>query len=301
MSDGRVVITGGNRGIGLALAQMLARSRRRVTIACRGTDEGRRAIDALGLAEKIDVASLDLSSFASIDRFVRASPDDIAAIVNNAGAMFAERRLTDDGIERSLAVNCVGPMRLTEALLEKAAKTLRVVNVVTAALGKVELGAPAKKHTAMSAYLDAKMAFMHVARAWASAWKARAVVHNVHPGMVRTAMFEAPRAEGGVFWRVMIPMLRPFVDPPERAARTLAKLVDDPAYEPSTTRRAAAPADWSQRADLWRRLQRRRLEQPRSSSPERRRHDVVHDHRARRSLPRGLHARAHRIPSFDSR
>lgn len=215
-----VVITGGNRGIGGALADELRR---------RGQSDVIAASRASGL---------DLLSRPSIAAFAERTRG-VSLLVNNAGAMFAERQLTGDGFERTLAVNCLGPMMLTELLAPA-----RVVNIVTLPLGKLDLDDLhcARRFRTMSAYLAAKLAFMHVARVWA----ARGMnVQNVMPGMVRTPMLYAPALGGGVMaW--VVPLLGPFAARPEAIAKILADLIAS-APETDTLWQRARRVPWSKK------------------------------------------------------
>ncbi len=200
-SSGVVVITGGHRGIGGALAGELR---------LRGVGEVVAASRESGL---------DLLSRRSIASFAeRVAPRGVSLLVNNAGAMFAERQLTDDGFERTLAVNCLGPLLLTERLAPA-----RVLNIVTLPLGTVDLTDlhGARRYRTFSAYLAAKLAFMHVARAWA----ARGLnVQSLMPGMVRTPMLKAPALGGGLMaW--VVPLLGPFAARPEAIGTIVADLI----------------------------------------------------------------------------
>lgn len=207
-----VVITGGNRGIGSALARLLGQDGHEVIIGCRAPASAPARFDAL---------PLDLASPESIARFVAAlSGRPIDVLVNNAGAMFAARELTTALVERTLAVNCVGPLQLTETL-----KPSRVVNVVTAPFGRVDLDdlTCSRSFSTMNAYLKAKLAMQHVGRTWAAEGKH---VTSMHPGMVKTPMLDAPGLGGGVM-RYLMPLLHPFAAEPEIPARALRELLLD--------------------------------------------------------------------------
>jgi NAD(P)-dependent dehydrogenase (short-subunit alcohol dehydrogenase family) len=80
----------------------------------------------------------DLSSQAQVSRLAGSlhdSFDRIDVLLNNAGAMFAARELTEDGIERTLAVNHLAPFLLTSLIIDllKAAPSGRVVTVASSA------------------------------------------------------------------------------------------------------------------------------------------------------------------------
>ena len=78
--------------------------------------------DAVGDADDLLVAELDITSLASAEAAVRAAADRfgrIDVLVNNAGNFFAGffEELTPEQIERSLTTNLVGPMNVTRAVL----------------------------------------------------------------------------------------------------------------------------------------------------------------------------------------
>jgi NAD(P)-dependent dehydrogenase (short-subunit alcohol dehydrogenase family) len=207
-----VVITGGNRGIGLALARLLDQDGHQVFIGCRAAASASAGASTL---------PLDLASPESIAQFVATLPGrSVDVLVNNAGAMFAARELTAALVERTLAVNCVGPLQLTETL-----KPRRVFNVVTSPFGRVDLDdlTRARSFSTMSAYLAAKLAMMHVGRVWAAEGMH---VTSMHPGMVRTPMLDAPGLGGGIM-RYLTPLLHPLAAEPEIPARALRRLILD--------------------------------------------------------------------------
>jgi len=91
MSDGSVLITGGNSGIGFECARALARAGRHVVIASRSrrtSDEAVRRIGAESGAQRIEAMDLDLASPSSIRRLVaeiQARNLPLQSLVCNAG------------------------------------------------------------------------------------------------------------------------------------------------------------------------------------------------------------------------
>ena len=105
-----IVITGANRGIGLAAARHLAGGGNRVILVCRDEHRGRDALDSLaalpGNAEHHLVVA-DLAALTSVREGARAVTDlgfALDALVNNAAVLTAERSLSRDGFEIQLAV-----------------------------------------------------------------------------------------------------------------------------------------------------------------------------------------------------
>ena len=66
--------------------------------------------------------------------------EPLALLMNNAGTMETERRITEDGLERTVSVNYVGPYLLTRKLLPLMGEGSRIVNMVscTYAIGHLD-------------------------------------------------------------------------------------------------------------------------------------------------------------------
>jgi len=120
MADKRVwFITGSGRGMGVDLAQAALAVGHAVVATGRDTET---VADAVGDADDLLVAELDITNLASAEAAVRAAADRfgrIDVLVNNAGNFYAGffEELTPEQIERSLTTNLVGPMNVTRAVL----------------------------------------------------------------------------------------------------------------------------------------------------------------------------------------
>ncbi|PRY41322.1 SDR family NAD(P)-dependent oxidoreductase [Umezawaea tangerina] len=141
----RAVVTAGTGGIGLETAAGLAAAGYEVTVVGRDPDRGKRAVerlDAAGTGATARFLAADLVSLAS----VRALAGQVAAegrltvLVNNAGAMFDDRRVGPEGIEATFVLNHLAPYLLTELLLPslRDGAPSRVVNITS---GSVRIGA----------------------------------------------------------------------------------------------------------------------------------------------------------------
>jgi NAD(P)-dependent dehydrogenase (short-subunit alcohol dehydrogenase family) len=111
-----VLITGANRGIGLEFARQYAAAGWRVIGTARKPDA---AAELHALTAQ--VVQLDVSDPSSVDRLasdLAGTPIDL--LINNAGIQPLMWKLAEvdfDAFERGLAVNTVGPVRVTRALL----------------------------------------------------------------------------------------------------------------------------------------------------------------------------------------
>jgi NAD(P)-dependent dehydrogenase (short-subunit alcohol dehydrogenase family) len=120
VADKRVwFITGSGRGMGVDIAQAALAAGHAVVATGRDTET---VAAALGDADDLLVAELDITSLASAEAAVRAAVDRfgrIDVLVNNAGNFYAGffEELTPEQIERSLTTNLVGPMNVTRAVL----------------------------------------------------------------------------------------------------------------------------------------------------------------------------------------
>lgn len=140
------IITGADGGMGMEITRAVAVAGYRVIMACRNpeTAEHKRQMLVRETGNPyIETVGIDLSSLSSVSAFAeemlkRAEP--LKLLMNNAGTMESQRRLTEDGLEWTVSVNYVGPYLLTRKLLPLMGEGSRIVNMVscTYAIGKLD-------------------------------------------------------------------------------------------------------------------------------------------------------------------
>jgi NAD(P)-dependent dehydrogenase (short-subunit alcohol dehydrogenase family) len=154
----RVIVTGGNSGVGQATAAALAADGHSVLIACRDVDKGKRA--AAEMTGGVDVAALDLGDLASVRAFAD-SVKSVDVLVNNAGVMGMPLTRTTDGFEAHIGINHLGHFALTCLLAGRI--TDRVISVASATylfstLHLEDLNWHHRKYSKWSAYGESKLA-----------------------------------------------------------------------------------------------------------------------------------------------
>lgn len=135
------MVTGATAGIGEVTARELARQGATVIVVGRNAERCQRTVAAIQRDtgnSSVEFLCADLSSQAQIRRLAQAfltRYKGLDVLVNNAGALFALRQESADGIEMTLALNYVGVFLLTQLLLDalKAAAPARIINVASEA------------------------------------------------------------------------------------------------------------------------------------------------------------------------
>lgn len=144
LNEKRVLITGGGSGIGLALAEAMARLGARIAITGRRESALAHARDVLN-AKGIDVATVQADVASAQDRS-RSIAQAVALLggvdilVNNAGSVRAGRLELNEpeAIMTMLNTNLVGPIFLTRELLPELRKSGEslVINI-SSGIGKI--------------------------------------------------------------------------------------------------------------------------------------------------------------------
>lgn len=135
-----VLITGANRGLGLEFARQYVEAGWQVIGTARRPDAATE-LQALD----VRVLQLDVTSQASIDllaRMLDSEGQSLDLLINNAGIFPMAATLQDidfDNITKTLAVNTVGPMRVTRALLPNLRRgDGKLIVNMTSNLGSIE-------------------------------------------------------------------------------------------------------------------------------------------------------------------
>jgi NAD(P)-dependent dehydrogenase (short-subunit alcohol dehydrogenase family) len=234
-----VLVTGATRGIGRAGAVELAR--RGAEVAIVGRDPARVAqaaaqARAAGGGAPVHEHVADLQRRDEVRRLaadVLERHPRLDVLVNNAGAMFTERRVTADGVEQTLALNHLAPFLLTHLLLGRLtqAGAARVVTTAsdahTAAHPDLDdLQWERRRYRPMTVYGTTKLYNILFTRELARRLRGTGVTATCfHPGVVRTGFGK----NDGLLWRAALTLGAPFLRSPVKGARSLVFLAVDPA------------------------------------------------------------------------
>jgi len=135
----RIIVTGGNSGIGRATAGALAAAGHSVMIACRTIPKAEQA--AAELAGNVEVRHLDLADLSSVRRFTD-SVETVDVLVNNAGVMSQTLPRTADGFEPHIGTNYLGHFALTCLLGNKIKDRVISVGSASYMFGRIRLERP---------------------------------------------------------------------------------------------------------------------------------------------------------------
>ena len=216
----RIIVTGGNSGVGKATAAALAAAGHSVVIACRTIPKAEQA--AAAMTGDVEVAGLDLADLASVRTFA-ASIGDADVLINNAGVMGLPLTRTVDGFEAHFGINHLGHFALTCLLADKISD--RVISVTSAmyAMSNLhldDLNSHTRPYSKWAAYGESKLAILlftaELARRGVRAYAS-------DPGATDTDIYRD--ATGLVRWAEKIPGSRFLTHTPEQGARASIQAV----------------------------------------------------------------------------
>jgi NAD(P)-dependent dehydrogenase (short-subunit alcohol dehydrogenase family) len=234
------MVTGATAGIGKVTALELARLGATVVAVGRDPHKGEATVAEIRQAsgnQDVHLLLCDFSSQASIRKLAaafKAKHDRLHVLVNNAGAILGEKRVTEDAVEGTLATNHLGYFLLTELLLDvlKASAPARIVSVASEAhktgIDLEDLNFERRAYAPMGAYGASKLANI----AWSAELARRlegtgVTANSLHPGVIASSF-----GQSGPGWmRFGVKLVAPLLSSPEKGAATTLYLATSPAVE----------------------------------------------------------------------
>jgi NAD(P)-dependent dehydrogenase (short-subunit alcohol dehydrogenase family) len=237
MQGKTIVITGATSGIGLVAAQRLAERGARIILVAREKARAEETLEQLRAkapGQKHGAYLADLSKISEMKRvggeIAHAEPR-IDVLINNAGAMFAFRSVTEDGLEKTFALNHMAYFVLTAQLRDRlvAAGEARIINTSSAAHQNARLDLDDLQccvgYGAMKAYGRSKLCNILFTRELARRLEGTKVTANcLHPGFVATRFGDEA---GGLISR-FAGLAKLLAISPEEGAKTIVFLASSP-------------------------------------------------------------------------
>lgn len=234
------VVTGATAGIGLVTAHALAEQSATVIVVSRNAQKCADVVDAIkqqtGNAA-VEAMPADLSSLADVRALARRFIDKYShldVLLNNAGAIFTSRTLSEEGIEMTWVLNHLNYFLLTNLLLDalKAAPAARVINVSSDAhlMGNIkfdDVQFERRRYSGFGAYSQSKLANVMFTYELARRLQAENVSitsNALHPGSVATNF---GKNNTGV-WGTMFKLFSRFTISPADGAKTSIYLATSP-------------------------------------------------------------------------
>lgn len=175
------VITGANRGIGLAMAQQLAAKGWDVIGVCR-TDS-----DELEDVAGMVISGIDVTDQEHLEQVKKILGDTkVDLLINNAGLLQDEQlgNIDYDSIRAQFEINTLAPLMVTEALLDNFTSGSKVAHI-TSRMGSIEDNGSGGRY----GYRASKAALNAIGKSLALDLKDKGIaVALLHPGYVQTRM-----------------------------------------------------------------------------------------------------------------
>ncbi|HMV15967.1 MAG TPA: SDR family oxidoreductase [Chitinophagales bacterium] len=205
MNRKTILITGANSGLGFEAAKQLAKQGHEIILLCRNKEKGEIAVSEIksySNNQNIHLYTANLASQKSIETVAQQIKKDISkldVLLNNAGGVFNNFQLSEDGIEMTIANNHFNYFWLTYYLFDllKNGKDARIINVASDShysAKKIDIESFYQKkgnYFVLSAYEQSKLA--NVLFTYTLAEKANPyniTVNALHPGFVYTPIGE---------------------------------------------------------------------------------------------------------------
>ncbi|HEY3638079.1 MAG TPA: SDR family oxidoreductase [Rhizomicrobium sp.] len=238
MADKVVVITGATSGIGEVAADRLAAKGARIVFIARDRARGEETLKHLhaiagGAEHKAFYADLSrLSEMKRVAAEIADAEPEIDVLVNNAGALFSSRKVTEDGLEATFALNHMSYFVLTNLLRSRLKAGARIVSTASDAHKGARLDfsdlQSSRSYSGFGVYGRSKLCNILFTRELARKIDGSGITANcLHPGFVATRFGD----QSGGMMSFAVRAAKNFALTPEQGAETIIYLASSPEVE----------------------------------------------------------------------
>lgn len=214
----RWLITGATNGLGEATARAAAAAGATLVLPARRVERAEQLNQEWG--GRHEVVHLDLAYLGSVREAAASIMGDIDVLINNAGTITRRREETEDGFEKMLGVNFLGPFAFTNLLLPQVRERIVIVGSDAHQSAHVDFGDPhfrRRRWSIISGYGQSKLADLLWGLALSTHVRGTGVgVQLVHPGWVLTNLQSA--VGNKKIERVITALSRPIAQSPDISA-----------------------------------------------------------------------------------
>jgi NAD(P)-dependent dehydrogenase (short-subunit alcohol dehydrogenase family) len=235
MPEKVVVITGATSGIGEVAADRLAAKGFRIVFVARDRARGEETLKHLraiagGMEHRAFYA--DLSRLEDMKRVAAEIADaepEIDVLVNNAGALFNSRKVTEDGLEMTFALNHMSYFVVTNLLRPHLKAGARIVSTASDAHKGAHLDfadlQSSRGFSGFAVYGRSKLCNILFTRELARRLEGTEITANsLHPGFVATRFGD----HSGGMMSLAVRVAKNFALTPEQGAETIVHLATSP-------------------------------------------------------------------------
>ena len=230
-----IVITGATSGIGEVAAIRLAEEGARILFTARDRKRADATLAKLRQANGAAEHGFHIADLSLLSGMKQAAADiarqpEIDVLINNAGALFNYRRETDDGLERTFALNHMSYFVITNLLLPRLKPGARIVSTSSGAHRRAQLDFADLQSRAgyqgFPVYAKSKLCNVLFTRELARRLEGSGVAANcLHPGFVATRFGD----QSGGLISLGVRLAKPFMGlSKEEGAKTIVHLASSP-------------------------------------------------------------------------